>query len=942
MRIAPRLAAIWCAARLACALDPSLAISQYCSKHWQVEDGLPQNYVTSIGRSRDGYLLVGTSGGVVKFDGIRFTPLVLDARTGLTREWINGAVAAPDGAIWIASRDAGLFRYREGRAEPAGGGRWDFQSLIVTRAGDLAGVGGGTLWRWSTKPRQSIAGGLAMEDLNWCGLAELRDGGLWVATSAGVVRAANGSARVVHRREALGAPAYSLAPARAGGLWVGTGAGLVRATSSVVPVAGVPGPVVSIVEDRDGVVWAATWGRGLYRVTPRGVSAWTARDGLPDDFIHALYEDDEGSLWIGSRAGLSRWKSGPIVPYGPPEGLTGNFFSAVAGDSRGNVWLGTWRSGLYRFSGGVMSKVSLDAPELKVLVRAIAVSPQGVLWFSGWNGGLNRATSAGWRYYNRRVQALAFDAGGALWLGTGDALYRYPSGEPAPDAPALLQGPSVQALLAAHGRMWAGTDRGLWSIEGGRASAVAGLPHPSVTSLGEDSQGRLWATTRANGITLVTPAGARTFAQREGLPPLPFYSVLDDGAGSLWLSSPAGIFEIPLAQVSELLAGRRPALDPVAYTQEDGMRTIECQNVGHPSGWKDSAGDLWFPTVRGAVRVRPRARRAAPPPAVVVESAGFARQAHTVRYTAPRLSSPARLEFRYRIEGLNPEWISAGPDRALRYDHLPAGRHTLLLAAREKGGAWGPAAQVVLDQPPRMHETWWFRLLALAAVAGALFLLHRWRAHLLRARFALVLAERNRIAREWHDTLLAGFSAISWQLDATLKRLTEKPETAAEAVQMARTMVQHYRAEARRVIWDLRRSEPEPESLSSALSAVLAELTRDRGITARVEVDGAPVPLPGETVQNLLRICQEAASNAILHGAPSSIEIRLRFAPGQVTASVRDDGAGFDPQRIPPGHFGLEIMRERARRINGELQISSQPGAGALITATVPLPQGAK
>jgi signal transduction histidine kinase len=377
-------------------------------------------------------------------------------------------------------------------------------------------------------------------------------------------------------------------------------------------------------------------------------------------------------------------------------------------------------------------------------------------------------------------------------------------------------------------------------------------------------------------------------------------------------------------------------LEPVAYTQDDGLRSIEGQNAGYPSGWLDANGNIWFATVRGLVRVRPGPERTLPPPAIVVDPPRNDGENHVVRYAALRLGSPERVQFRYRI-GNNAAWIFAGAERTLRFSNLPAGEHRLSIAARQAGQPWSDPVQVSLVQKPRLHETWWFRCLIAAAAGALIYAVYRWRMALVQMRYRAVLSERNRIAREWHDTLLAGLSAISWQLDATLDRLREKSETAPEAVEIARTMVQHCRAEARHVIWDLRSEEPELASLASSVRSSMAEIVRGHDIQYSVGVEGDPEPLTGDLAQNVLRICQEAANNAIRHGAAKRIDVLLRFAPHRLVAAVADNGCGFAPESVPAGHFGLEIMKERASRFGGSLTVSSRQGAGTTVTAEIPL-----
>ncbi len=942
-----RFAAVVALGALQCvhALDPTVSLSQYARRHWQVEDGLPQNYVTSISQSRDGYLLVGTAGGAARFDGLRFTPLVLDEQNGRSREWITAVQAGRDAAtVWIATRDAGF--YELGRR------RWPlrFDNLMLDRAGEPVGLGTG-LWRRDAGELRQIQRDISPADPSWSGLLELpARAGTLVAAGQGLFLFPPAGPRVLLLKPDApeGRPLALAEARRSRAVWVGTSRGLFHARPGprgigMKPVDGLPGPVVSVVEDSDGVVWAGTWGLGLWRVVGGKAEAFTARDGLEDNFVHAVFEDREGNLWIGTRAGLSRWKSTPIVPFGLTEGANGQFFSTVSGDASGAVWLGTWRSGLYRLQGaGAPERVPLPQQDLGVLVRSTATAPDGSLWLSDWRA-LYHRTGAGWKEletaalgYRPQVHALLFDREGRMWVGAESGLYVH-AATVEKGAP-RIEGQSVRTLLEdSRGRMWAGGPGGLWRIEANSFVAVSGLPDRTVTSISEDSEGRIWATTRANGLVLITDAGVRVFDQRNGLPALPLYAAVDDGRGSLWLSSPAGIFEVQLPLLDDLVTGKRDRIPVLTYGQDDGMRTIECQNVGYPSAWKDTGGDLWFPTVRGAVRVRPWRRRIPDPPAVLIEGAVSERQSHSVRFTAARLGAPSRVEFRYRIVGAQSEWTALGAERTLRFDALPAGTHQVLIAAREQGGEWGEPASVSLTQLPRWHETWWFRLLALALAAGGLVLIYRWRMLIVRGRYAAVLAERNRISGEWHDTLLAGFSAISWQLDATLRRLREKPETAAETVEVARTMVQHYKAEARRVIWDLRHDSPEGLSMSSAISGALREMTDQRGIEWKLDVEGAVRPVPGEVAQNLLRICQEAASNAIRHAAPTRVDVTLKYASETVAMTVRDDGRGFDPGAVPPGHFGLQIMQERARRFGGDVEVVSHAGVGTTVTAAIPL-----
>jgi signal transduction histidine kinase len=297
------------------------------------------------------------------------------------------------------------------------------------------------------------------------------------------------------------------------------------------------------------------------------------------------------------------------------------------------------------------------------------------------------------------------------------------------------------------------------------------------------------------------------------------------------------------------------------------------------------------------------------------------------------------------MAGFEPSWVDAGTQRSARYNQLPPGLHRFEVQARDPGGEWGEGSIVSLDQRPRFHQTWWFNLIAGGAVLAAVGGAYRWRLHAVRGRYAAVLEERNRIGREWHDTLVAGFSAISLQLEAALASVAQQPQRASEILDVTRRMVHHYRAEARRVIWDLRDNRPEGETLPMAVENALRVMAATRGIEGRVSVSGQPGELPMELQHNVLRICQEAMANSARHARPSRIDIELVYAPDQLKAAIRDDGCGFDPAEKSPenaGHFGLTVMQERARRHGGRLDIDSQPGGGTTVTAIIPLIRGGR
>ena len=310
-----------------CALDPSLRISQYHKEYWAVEQGLPHSYVTAIAQDVDGYLLVGTDEGLARFDGLNFRPFPSDASLRLARTWISALLIAGDSSLWLGTFDGVLVQLRHGKVlahyqadgsvfdlrEDAKGALW-----VSTRTGVLR-LENGALHRVP-----ELGPPL---DTSWNVLSRDTGGRLWIVTASGLFRE---SAGAITQRLSNRGPGQilSVLARRNGGLLLGTTRGLFRLSpesGEPVAVSGVDGPVVSLLEDRDGMVWAGSWGQGLFRLTERGADRWTTRDGLAEDFIRTLAEDAEGNLWIGSSGGLGQWKDSRIIPLGQPEGHGGQF-----------------------------------------------------------------------------------------------------------------------------------------------------------------------------------------------------------------------------------------------------------------------------------------------------------------------------------------------------------------------------------------------------------------------------------------------------------------------------------------------------------------------------------------------------------------------------------------------------------------------------------------
>ncbi len=958
-------------------------LSDYLSDVWQTENGLPQNAVQAVVQTRDGYIWLGTTAGLVRFDGLRFT--VFD-RGQLKVNNVHALLEDRDGRLWIGTYGGGLAVYERGRFQSFGVadglGSDLVRALFEDREGRLwvATHEGGLSVRERTRFRTlRTADGLANDTVRV--VHQAPDGRIWIGTNGGGLNCWEGGR--LHAYAVKAGPLSEYVPSdaladdnvltlwqdQAGTLWIGTDAGglwrLVKGRISAVFTRrelGING-VRRLLPDALGALWIGTDGGGLYRLHDGRFEAFTSHDGLPSDIVLALLEDREHDIWVGTRDGLARLKRRKFMAVGAREGLSNEFATAICGTRTGGLWVGT-RAGLDRVEGDRASVVPFRSRLPNDTVLSLLEDHAGALWL-GTRNGLWRVRRGEAVSFGRTaglpsdyVSALAESANGEIWVGTRRGVARIRDDD-VRAVPGPTEGLRAVTTLreTADGSLWVGTDgsglarwsRGRWTFYGTRD----GLAHAGVTALYEDGDS-LWIAT-LGGLSRLRDGRLRSYTLSDGLPADHLASVLDDGRGSLWLSSFTGITRVEKRSFDEHDAGRAARVNATSYGKTDGMRSSECNGVGQPSAWRDGRGRLWFPTVKGLAVVDPVRIPSNPqPPPVMIEEVRVddevvpsdpsavlppGRKHFEFHYTALSFFAPDKVRFRYKLEGFDADWIDAGTRRVAYYTNVPARRYRFRVIAANEDGVWNETG-AGFDFALRAHLYRRPRFWAAAALAMALLGLafYRLRMRQVHAEFAAVLVERNRIAREIHDTLAQGFVGIGVQLETVAKMQPVSPELAKEHLDRARILVRSSLAEARRSVWALRSQALEHEDLGSALVQVARQLSGDREVAVRV--GGRRRRLPAEVENNLLRIGQEALANAVRHADALEISVDLLFGEGSVRLSVRDDGRGFDVEsadHASSGHFGLAGIRERVHNLGGELSLLSRVGHGAEVVVEVPV-----
>jgi len=376
-----------------------------------------------------------------------------------------------------------------------------------------------------------------------------------------------------------------------------------------------------------------------------------------------------------------------------------------------------------------------------------------------------------------------------------------------------------------------------------------------------------------------------------------------------------------------------------------------------PAVWRMRSGLMWFSTIRGVIVLDPEhLQRNVPPPPVVIEDPivnGESQSAASIgnlapgqknlefNYTGLSFLAPTRLTFRYKLEGYDKNWIDAGTRRQAFYTNLPPRtfhfRVTACNVADDQCNETGSAVTFTLA--PLYYQRVWFAplMLALAALAG--WLIYQIRIRRLRERYDLIVAERSRIARELHDTLIQGFSGITMAMQALAARLRPSEERARlqDIIQDAASCLR----ETRRSVAGLRAARAAASGLAASIEQAARQITETKNVRLKFKLEPEPPNLPAEFEYNLLRIATEAVVNAVKHSGARTIEVRLKRDPGGILLAVADDGAGCEPSEHAhrkPGHYGLIGMRERAAQIGAEFSFDSEPGRGTIVTVLAPVP----
>jgi len=952
------LASLWLllSALPARALDPNQPASSFLRTHFTTDEGLPGPVVGQMAQTNDGFLwLITNSSFLTRFDGKTFGgfknprastlavapdgDLWLGTDEGLVRipsasfnqftfsgltEYQPGPGKAShvtflrfssNGVLWIATAE-GLFRYEHDQFVPIGPRvstdrieeAPDGHLLVFNADGfmELAGS--------EVVPHPELAAQLEVKNKEIFDVLKDRHGNTWYCTGKGVARQTNHGIEKLQPYNAKALRAHEDAD---GSVWIAKQVGLFRATSAGLELVDKEMQVRSFYSDRDGNLWIGTNGDGLYRFKDRAVRMFTKADGLPNDLIMTVIAAHDGSIWTGANCGgITRFDGKNFQTYSEKDGLLNSCVWSIAEDLNHDLWIGSFGGGAFRYHNGAFTQYSKSQGLIDDRVGHVFAARDGSVWFST-PAGLSHLKNGQLRNYT-----------------TADG----------------LSANETATVFEDHvGTIWAGTRLGLNRMNGDRFEKFASTPNVVVIPFGEDRDGGLFINEQVGSESVTR----RLYKDRvDTINTLSAYDVLETEQGELWFGG------TPFARVQ---AGNfthaRPRDEPLdyeAFSTADGLTTAEA------TSWSRSLaltrdGKLYAATPKGlALFDLNRLRVTNTKPSIYLTDITIGRNTERakgevvlppgsnhveIHFAAVEISAPEKIRMQYRLDGVDSEWLDAPANPVAIFSNIPVGTHALRIRACNRNGIWDRQGTVFLvTQQPYFYQTRWFIAVMVALGVVLLVLIYRLRvaqiSRMLSVRFDERLAERTRVARELHDTLLQTVQGSKMVADHALKNRADHTRMVKAMEQLA-TWLSQATEEGRAALNSLRSSTTERNDLAEAFRRAIDECG---GSENSFVVNGDSREMHPVVRDEVYRIGYEAIRNACAHSGADKLEVELVYAH-DLTLRVSDNGVGIDSavmEQGKEGHFGLRGMRERAERIGARFTLDSSPNSGTVITLVVP------
>ncbi|HTB81242.1 MAG TPA: two-component regulator propeller domain-containing protein [Opitutaceae bacterium] len=982
---------------------PAASASPAWSAHvWQSDDGLPNNNVTGLAQTPDGYLWIANAGQLARFDGANFEVFPSLSLVGLDQK-VTSLWCSRKGGLWLGM-DHGALVYLEGKTPRVfiteGLPNLSASTLIEDDEGAVWIVyGGSNLCRLKDGQitRFNKTNGLAVTPRAGCSIARDSQGHIWLATGGELDRFHDGHFETVLQ---IGTPStpLRLASARAGGLWICAGLQLFKYSSekekpvevgTLQPDQPSTEPTM-LLEDHQGAVWIGTSSSGLFRYDAGGLTGVPTSHGA----ISSLLEDREGHIWVGTGGGgLDRVQPRAIEVQDAQTGLPMQAVQSICEDSDGVMWA-TTENGLltHHEETGDWSLVSAGANWPGGRATCVAADRSGAIWIGTrnhllhcWRDGRFTTLGKADGLPSAVIHTLLADSAGNLWIGgeVPESLQRLRAGH----LQTFALPPNIRVIRTmvedAAGNIWLGTSRGMLLRVSGdevidETARTTGSPL-SIRCLQATPDGSLWIGYVGGGVGRFKNGRFARIGSGQGLYDDIISQIVADGRGWLWFGSDHGIFKVRQQELDAVAEGRSARVRSIHYGRDDDLPSLQANFGDSPGSCRSRDGRLWIVMRTGVAVVDPgKLHQDAAPPSVLLkqltvddrtvayyggvvpvqEVVDLQRPQAPLRlapghrrlefeFTALTFGAAENVHFRYRLEGIDEGWIEAGTQRSASYSRLPAGHYRFRVSACNGDGIWNETgATLGFTVAPFFWQTWWFRLSALtlftAAAVGigryVFFRRLRLRLHELEQKAALD-RERARIARDIHDDLGGSLTQTILLLELTRKNRADSGRVEEYARRISSSIRQVVQS-LDEIVWA---ANPANDTLSAFVDYIghfAAEFLQTANLRCRLDLpEVVPArPLAPEVRHNLFLVLKEALNNIVRHAQAGEVRLSLAVTNESLNLIIADDGQGFEARPGAAGADGLRNMRQRTEEIGGRCVIEGRPGTGASISVFLPWP----